>query len=203
MRIRSTTALLFLCAGLTIAAHAAENPRRRPATTWDVSLAPEGEPGERFVMEGIVRSVDGRALPNAKVFVYHADSKGMYSGAGSGPRLASKLRTDAEGRYRIRSVFPGAYAGAPAHVHFVILEPTLDQGIVNVRRDGHDPTAPYQGFAAKHDPDGVWRLVVDLRPGRPSPGPYGAGRLAPWRSGADSAAWAPPRRDTTRRREPR
>ena len=83
-------------------------------------VAPSSEPGGRFVMEGRLLASDSTPLPGITVYAYHVDRKGFYTSKENPrgyPRLTGTLRTDAQGRYRIRSILPGQYGGPP-HVHF-------------------------------------------------------------------------------------
>jgi protocatechuate 3,4-dioxygenase beta subunit len=79
-------------------------------------------------MEG--RVLDGRKAKPVRglmLYVYHADRNGRYAlddGPHAHPRLAGLLRTDERGRYRVLSVLPGQYAGAP-HIHFEAWGPQL------------------------------------------------------------------------------
>lgn len=108
---------------------AAPDPRDAPATSWDIRLGAPGDPGEPFEMTGIVREPDGTVVRGRKVFIHHADNKGQYVQRPSGPmRYAGTLRTDDQGRYRIRTILPGGYGGAPGHIHYEILEPVASRG---------------------------------------------------------------------------
>jgi len=180
-------------------AAAAPDPRDAPATSWDVSLGGPGARGEPLEMTGIVREPDGTVVRGRKVFIDHADDKGQYVEHPGGPlRFAGTLRTDDQGRYRIRTIFPGGYAGAPAHVHYEILEPVRIPGFVPVRRVGRGD------FVAKRGRDGVWRLTVDLKTvvmGGAGNNSTGVGDYRSMRELAPDA-WYPPRRDTTRSRQP-
>src|SRR5262245_49962614 len=99
-------------------AAAAPDPWKAEPKGPEATLSPAGEPGDPFEMYGTLRDQAGEPLPNVKMFFYHADAKGRYALTTDAPmRLAAVLRTDAKGRYRIRSVFPGSYGYAP-HVHF-------------------------------------------------------------------------------------
>lgn len=93
------------------------------AAPWDLALAPDGEPGRKFVISGVVRKEAGSPpLAGVSVYAYHADGNGLYSLKGQenkGPRLAGTLVTGRNGAYRIRTIFPGTYGG-PAHVHFEV-----------------------------------------------------------------------------------
>jgi protocatechuate 3,4-dioxygenase beta subunit len=109
------------------AAHAPA-PWLRPPRSWDVEVAGPNEPGRRFVMEGrLLASGDSLPMPGVTLFVYHVDRRGWYflpKDSSGVPRLAATLRTDAKGRYRIRTILPGQYEGAP-HVHFEAWGPDL------------------------------------------------------------------------------
>jgi hypothetical protein len=101
-------------------------PWSRPARGNEVDLAPRGEPGGRFVIEGRVLA-NGKPLAGLTLYVYHADAKGLYAPKerpNAYPRLAGVLRTDTQGRYRVLSVLPGQYEGPP-HVHFEAWGPDL------------------------------------------------------------------------------
>lgn len=97
-------------------------------------LAPPGEPGERMVIEGVVRDARGTAVPDIIVYAYHTDHRGVYPPAMEHPRgstarrhgrLRGWARSDAEGRFRFETIRPAAYpdTAIPAHVHFHVLEP--------------------------------------------------------------------------------
>lgn len=91
---------------------------------WDLT-----EPGTKGVpldLEGRVIAADCRSpLRDAELDVWQADGDGHYDNDGSthgrGMRLRGRVRTDGDGRYRIRSVLPGHYLNGaqfrPAHVH--------------------------------------------------------------------------------------
>ena len=97
--------------------------------------------GEVLLMDGQVRDAAGLPLAGAKVEVWHANTKGMYSvfdTSQSAFNLRRTLITDADGRYRFRSIMPSGYAvppggqterlldalgrhgHRPAHVHFFV-----------------------------------------------------------------------------------
>lgn len=51
----------------------------RTPTSWDIVVAPAGEPGERLVVTGhVVSRADRSPLAGIMVYVYHADAKGDY-----------------------------------------------------------------------------------------------------------------------------
>ena len=85
------------------------------------------EPGEPLVVEGRVVAADGRTpVAGASVYAYYTDAGGSYGpGANRDSRLRAYLRTDAEGRFRIRTIKPAPYPGGgiPAHIHFHVAPP--------------------------------------------------------------------------------
>src|SRR5262245_40902327 len=115
--------------------------------SWEAVLAPAGEPGGRFVMEGRLLGPDGKTgMAGIKMFSYHADRDGQYAKQGGKyMRLAGVRATDSTGRYRIASTLPGQYEG-PAHVHFEAWGPGLPLRLWFVNL--------YRG--PKERPDSLW-----------------------------------------------
>lgn len=107
----------------------------------------EGEPkGEVFVMEGQVLDLEGKAVANALIDVWHANEQGGYSHFFPGMQpyeLRRRIQTDAQGHYRFRSFLPPGYAippnsptselfavlgrhgNRPAHIHFLVAAPGI------------------------------------------------------------------------------
>jgi hypothetical protein len=165
----------------------AQEPRKQEPRGWDVRLDREGEPGEPFELSGVVQDANGKPLANAKLFFYQADAKGQYARPGQNTlTLGATLRTDAKGRYRLRSVFPGGYGGMTPHVHYEYLQPKLGANEVQVRREGEDEGE--RGLAVPRGKDGVWRLTVTLTPS--GPGRVGSATSAAPRTSADGSSAA-------------
>jgi protocatechuate 3,4-dioxygenase beta subunit len=103
--------------------------RDRTPTSWDIEIAPRSEPGERLILTGrVITREERRPLAGVTVYVYHADHRGRYNVQGredEEPRLCGVLRTNERGEYRLRTVMPGGYSGAPPHVHFEAWGPKL------------------------------------------------------------------------------
>jgi protocatechuate 3,4-dioxygenase beta subunit len=68
-------------------------------------------------------------IAGAEVEIWHADSSGRYHPKGNGRAadyrpedlaLRGLVRTDAAGRYRFTSIYPGEYTGRVRHFHFKI-----------------------------------------------------------------------------------
>ena len=85
-----------------------------------VAGAPERErTGRGLVVTGAVRSAHGcRALSGATIEWWSANSGGDYDDA-----HRALQRTDAEGRYRYETDFPGRYPGRPRHLHLRVTAP--------------------------------------------------------------------------------
>ena len=106
---------------LALAAFGASAPSGTPS--WEVTLAPKGEPGSPFVLEGRVLGAGGRPMRDVLVHVYHADDHGTYGPRGPSPaRLSGMLRTNVLGGYRIHTILPGNAEGIP-HLHFELAGP--------------------------------------------------------------------------------
>ncbi|HSR49372.1 MAG TPA: hypothetical protein VLV83_01010 [Acidobacteriota bacterium] len=101
------------------------------AGDWSIVIPPKEEPGQPMVVEGQVFAEDGETpLQGVTVHVYHTDVEGYYSPGGrneSQHRLNGTMVTDAEGRYRFKTIRPAPYPGGeiPAHVHYVISGPGI------------------------------------------------------------------------------
>lgn len=97
------------------------------ALTSTMQIAPPPDGGERLIITGRILQADGRTpAPNVTLFAYHTNTKGVYVERGGKPYgLSGRLRSDANGRYRIETIRPGGYPGRrdPAHIHLV-LEPS-------------------------------------------------------------------------------
>jgi protocatechuate 3,4-dioxygenase beta subunit len=88
------------------------------------------KPGALLTLDLDVAAVDGgRCAPvaGAIIDIWHCDAAGVYSGADD-MRFSTKgakfLRgnqvTDANGRVRFTTIYPGAYPGRAVHVHFKV-----------------------------------------------------------------------------------
>ena len=104
----------------------------------------EGERGTPLLFQGRVTTVDGAAVPGARLEIWHADDEGYYAQFAPGIpewNLRGTLTADAEGRYAIRTIQPAPYqiptdgscgnliaaAGwhpwRPAHLHLKVSAP--------------------------------------------------------------------------------
>ncbi|MGZ0784100.1 catechol 1,2-dioxygenase [Pseudomonas saponiphila] len=95
-------------------------------------------------LEGVVRDTEGNPVPGAVVDLWHANTQGTYSYFDSSQtdyNLRRRIVTDAQGRYRARSIVPSGYGcnpegptqeclnllgrhgQRPAHIHYFISAP--------------------------------------------------------------------------------
>jgi protocatechuate 3,4-dioxygenase beta subunit len=90
----------------------------------------EGKPGAPLEVELRVLRADGCSpLAGAFVEAWHADAAGNYSGfgeeasgthAGAQRFLRGFQQTDADGRVRFQTIYPGWYPGRAPHVHLMV-----------------------------------------------------------------------------------
>jgi protocatechuate 3,4-dioxygenase beta subunit len=167
----------------------------------EARIAPEGEPGEPLVIDGFVRRADGSPAPGVVVYAYQTDASGIYPRAtapvGAAARLHGRLRSwaksDAEGRFRFRTVRPGGYPSTtiPQHVHLHVLEPGRCTYYIDDLLFDDDPrlTATERrrlegrggsGIAEpRRDADGTWRARRDIVLGESVPGYERCGATPP------------------------
>jgi catechol 1,2-dioxygenase len=115
-----------------------------PLVKTEARLDQDPEDGEVLFMEGQVKDTGGKPVAGAIVDVWHANTKGGYSHfdpSQSPYNLRRRIETDAEGRYRFRTIMPSGYAcppqgptqqllsalgrhgRRPAHIHFFVEAP--------------------------------------------------------------------------------
>lgn len=115
-----------------------------PLSKGEARLDDGSEQGEVLFMDGQVRDVTGKPVAGAIVDVWHANTRGFYSFFGplqTQWNLRRRIETDAEGRYRFRTIMPVGYAcppegptqkllnelgrhgRRPAHIHFFASAP--------------------------------------------------------------------------------
>jgi catechol 1,2-dioxygenase len=150
-----------------------------PLSKGEARLDDGSEEGEVLFIDGRVRDVNGKPLPGAVVDVWHANPLGGYSFFDpSQPKynLRRRIETDAEGRYRFRSILPAGYAcppegptqklldllgrhgRRPAHIHFFVTAPGYRKLTTQINIDGDEYLHDDFAFATR---DG---LIPEVRP---------------------------------------
>jgi protocatechuate 3,4-dioxygenase, beta subunit len=102
-------------------------PAEQDADLTVIAGRPGRAAGRILYLAGRVLDTRGKPLPGARLELWQANSHGRYIHSGdsdaSGPldpnfQGYASLRTDSEGRYRIKTIKPAPYSGRTAHLHF-------------------------------------------------------------------------------------
>jgi catechol 1,2-dioxygenase len=128
-----------------------------PLSKGDTRLDDGSEQGDVLFMDGQVRGADGKPIAGAIVDVWHANTLGGYSffdPAQPKYNLRRRIETDADGRYRFRTLMPSGYAcppagptqqlldqlgrhgHRPAHIHFFVTAPGHRKLTTQINIDG-------------------------------------------------------------------
>ncbi|UFN48651.1 catechol 1,2-dioxygenase [Roseomonas sp. OT10] len=128
-----------------------------PLSKGEARLDNGHEQGEVLFMDGQVRDADGKPIAGAIVDVWHANTLGGYSFFDPSQEkfnLRRRIETDAEGRYRFRSILPAGYGlppegptqallnhlgrhgNRPAHIHFFVTAPGYRKLTTQINIDG-------------------------------------------------------------------
>ncbi len=149
-----------------------------PADGADLLHRHEGEPiGERIVLDGRVLDSGGQPVPGTLVEMWQTNAAGIYedpSDPGFFPHDpnfsgAGRCLTGADGRFRFRTIKPGAYPQAPgqiyrpSHVHFSVFGPTLGSRLITQCYFEGDPLIGRDPIACAAA-DGLERLIARLDP---------------------------------------
>jgi protocatechuate 3,4-dioxygenase beta subunit len=128
-----------------------EGPYFKPSSPERIELFEEGMAGQPIELVGFVLSRACKPLAGALLDFWQADDKGRYDN--SGFRLRGHQFSDAEGRYRLRSIVPGIYPGRTRHIH-VKVQP----------RDGNVLTTQlYFPGESKNRSDSLFRKDLQIR----------------------------------------
>ena len=92
-----------------------EGPFYKPRTPERADLVETGMRGRVIELAGFVLTRDCRPVARALVDLWQADEAGAYDNKGF--RLRGHQYTDAQGRYRFRTIAPAAYVGRTRHFH--------------------------------------------------------------------------------------
>jgi len=131
--------------------------------------------GERIVVTGRVLDEDGRAVSNALVEIWQANSAGRYAhdvdqhDAPLDPHFSGvgRVATDADGVYRFATIKPGAYpwknhynAWRPQHIHFSLFGPGFATRLITQMYFPGDPLLELDPiFRSVPDPAARERLI--------------------------------------------
>ncbi len=131
-----------------------EGPYFKPSSPERIELLETGMAGRPIELVGFVLTRDCKPVAGALLDFWQADDKGRYDN--SGFRLRGHQFTDAEGRYRLRSVVPGLYPGRTRHIH-VKVQPSRGRILT---------TQLYFPGEAQNRSDGLFRKELLVRTAR-------------------------------------
>ena len=98
-----------------------EGPFYTPQSPRRADLREPQMTGRACELSGLVLTRGCRPVEGALVDLWHADDRGEYDNKGF--RLRGHVFTDAEGRYRFRTIMPGSYPGRTRHFHVKVQAP--------------------------------------------------------------------------------
>jgi protocatechuate 3,4-dioxygenase beta subunit len=98
-----------------------EGPYFKPSSPQRADLVEPGTKARLVEINGQVLTRSCRPVARALVDLWHADERGEYDNAGF--RYRGHLFTDAEGRYRFRTILPALYPGRTRHYHIKLQAP--------------------------------------------------------------------------------
>jgi len=131
-----------------------EGPYYTPDTPLRTSLVERGSRAERLTLSGRVVSPACAPLAGALLDFWHCDEHGQYDNVGF--RYRGHLFADAEGRFRLETIFPAIYPGRARHLH------------VKVQAPG-GPILTTQLYFPGDARDGLWRrelvVAMEAKPG--------------------------------------
>jgi protocatechuate 3,4-dioxygenase beta subunit len=128
-----------------------EGPYFKPSSPERTELFEEGMAGQPIELVGFVLSRACKPFAGALLDFWQADDKGHYDN--SGFRLRGHQFSDADGRYRLRSIVPGIYPGRTRHIH-VKVQPQGGRVLT---------TQLYFPGESKNRSDGLFRKDLQIR----------------------------------------
>jgi protocatechuate 3,4-dioxygenase beta subunit len=128
-----------------------EGPFFKPSSPERIELIEAGMAGQPIELVGFVLSRDCKPIAGALLDFWQADDRGQYDN--SGFHLRGHQFTDSEGRFRLRSIVPGAYVGRTRHFH-VKVQPRGGRVLT---------TQLYFPGEAKNRSDGLFRKELLIR----------------------------------------
>jgi protocatechuate 3,4-dioxygenase beta subunit len=112
-----------------------------------VVLAPEDEPGQRLTLRGtVIDSQTGNPIPNAQIYLYHADADGEYHPSDpedeSTAKLSGTVSTGLDGQFSVDTIVPREYdqpGNRHIHIQYVRADGYQDfGGVILFENDVND-----------------------------------------------------------------
>ncbi|HET6977557.1 MAG TPA: hypothetical protein VFI24_14600 [Pyrinomonadaceae bacterium] len=99
-----------------------------------IDIATPQEPGTRIHLSGTIFDLNGKPVPDVKMFLYHTDATGYYSRPVNNPRQArlhGTLWSNALGQYSFHTIKPAPYGDVnsppPMHIHVHLQPPDVPE----------------------------------------------------------------------------
>jgi protocatechuate 3,4-dioxygenase beta subunit len=128
-----------------------EGPFFKPSSPQRADLVEPASKARLVELNGQVLTRSCRPVAQALVDLWHADERGEYDTGGF--RYRGHLFTDAEGRYRFRTILPARYTGRTRHYHVK----------VQARQQGVLTTQLYFPGEPMNRRDGLFRRELVMR----------------------------------------
>src|SRR5580765_678337 len=96
-------------------------PFFKPRSPLRTSLLEPSLAGTKLTLTGRVFTRNCTPVPGALLDFWHADDEGEYDNDGF--RLRGHQFADAQGRYRLETIVPGAYSARTRHIHVRVQAP--------------------------------------------------------------------------------
>ena len=158
-----------------------------PMSEGEARMDDGTDPGTVMFLTGRVLDTEGQPVAGAVVDVWHANTKGTYSyfdSSQSDYNLRRRIVTDAEGRYRARSIVPvgygcppsgttqealnllGRHGQRPAHIHFFISAPGHRHLTTQINLSGDEYLWDDFAYATRDGLVGDMRFTTDAAQAR-------------------------------------
>jgi protocatechuate 3,4-dioxygenase beta subunit len=96
-------------------------PYFKPNSPQRANLLEKGTGAPTLVVSGVVLSAQCKPVAQALIDFWQCDERGEYDN--SGFRYRGHQLTDAQGRWRLETIFPAEYPGRARHVHVNVQAP--------------------------------------------------------------------------------
>jgi protocatechuate 3,4-dioxygenase beta subunit len=96
-----------------------DGPFYKPSSPERTDLIEAGTKGRPVELSGFVLNRNCKPVQQVLVDLWHADEAGDYDNRGF--RYRGHILTDAQGRYRFRTILPALYPGRTRHYHVKVL----------------------------------------------------------------------------------
>jgi protocatechuate 3,4-dioxygenase, beta subunit len=142
----------------------------------DMTLANGGEAiGPRIIVSGRVLDEAGKPVASALLELWQANAGGRYRHRNDQPcspldphfNGCGRVMTDAEGRYRFKTIKPGPYpwgnhynAWRPSHIHFSLFGPAFVTRLVTQMYFPDDPLLPFDPIYNSIPDENARKLLI-------------------------------------------